>query len=180
MIDIDELIKQYSQKKEAASAYKETFDSSDEADDDFEDEEQSSLIFKPSGNKATSALQSNTSHELFFAKRDSDAINDYERPLQTFKEYEEEAVDNSEQAREYIDSRMSMNTIIIFTIVFAWFFIMLLIFPRETFSESEKRELAVFPKFSFKSFFSGEFTDGISLYYSDTVPFRERDRKSVV
>ena len=44
---------------------------------------------------------------------------------------------------------------------------------RETFSESEKRELAKFPEFSISSFFSGEYFDGINLWFSDTFPFRD-------
>lgn len=44
---------------------------------------------------------------------------------------------------------------------------------RETFSESEKRELAKFPEFSFSSLFSGDYFDGISLWFSDTFPFRD-------
>ncbi len=45
--------------------------------------------------------------------------------------------------------------------------------PRPATSEIEKRELAKFPEFSFESYFKGEFTSGITSYFSDTVPFRE-------
>lgn len=41
-------------------------------------------------------------------------------------------------------------------------------------SEIEKRSLAEKPEFSLRSFFSGEYTDEFSLYFSDTVPFREK------
>lgn len=41
-------------------------------------------------------------------------------------------------------------------------------------SEIEKRSLAEKPEFSLSSFFSGEYTDEFSLYFSDTVPFREK------
>ena len=40
-------------------------------------------------------------------------------------------------------------------------------------SETEKRELAKFPKFSFSSFFSGDWFDNVSLWYSDTFPARD-------
>ncbi len=46
-------------------------------------------------------------------------------------------------------------------------------FPRPTISESEKRELAKFPKFTLESYFSGDFTKELSTFYSDSVPFRE-------
>ncbi len=54
------------------------------------------------------------------------------------------------------------------------FFVISLIIPlRPKYSESEKRELARFPKFTVSSFFSGKFFQGIGEWYSDTFPFRE-------
>lgn len=54
------------------------------------------------------------------------------------------------------------------------FFVISLIIPlRPKYSESEKRELARFPKFTVSSFFSGKFFEGIGEWYSDTFPFRE-------
>lgn len=44
---------------------------------------------------------------------------------------------------------------------------------RPAFSESEKRELAAFPKFSFTTLFNGEYFNGINLWFSDTFPFRD-------
>lgn len=49
---------------------------------------------------------------------------------------------------------------------------------RPSFSESEKRELAEFPKFSFSSLADGEYFDGITLWFSDTFPFRDTFVKS--
>lgn len=46
-------------------------------------------------------------------------------------------------------------------------------FARPSYSEAEKRNLTEFPKFTFESFFSGEYFSQISLWYSDTYPFRE-------
>ena len=46
-------------------------------------------------------------------------------------------------------------------------------FPRSSFSERERRDLATFPEFSAEKFASGEFTDSISKWYSDSEPFRE-------
>ena len=51
--------------------------------------------------------------------------------------------------------------------------VMTILGKREKESESEKRKLAEFPKFSFSSLFSGEFTNGISTYFTDTIPGRE-------
>lgn len=44
---------------------------------------------------------------------------------------------------------------------------------RPTYSESEKRELTKFPKFSFSSLADGSFFDGVSTWYADTFPMRE-------
>lgn len=44
------------------------------------------------------------------------------------------------------------------------------------FIESENRNLAEFPKFSLRSYFSGDYTDGIVTYYTDTIPAREQLR----
>lgn len=46
-------------------------------------------------------------------------------------------------------------------------------FPRSTYSELEKRELAVFPAFSADSLRSGAFTRVVSVWFSDTEPFRD-------
>ncbi len=46
-------------------------------------------------------------------------------------------------------------------------------FNRPTESEVEKRKLAEFPKFTFSSLVSGDFTEGINLYFADTFLFRD-------
>lgn len=51
--------------------------------------------------------------------------------------------------------------------------IAMLVFPRSTESITEKRELKKFPELSAESWFSGEFTAGVSEWFSDTVPARD-------
>ncbi len=46
-------------------------------------------------------------------------------------------------------------------------------FNRPTESEVEKRKLAEFPRLTFDSFVSGDFTEGINLYFADTFLFRD-------
>ncbi len=53
------------------------------------------------------------------------------------------------------------------------FVVGLLWFARPEISETEKRELTDFPTLTLDSFLSGEFTDGISVWYADTFPGRE-------
>ncbi len=45
---------------------------------------------------------------------------------------------------------------------------------RPAYSETEKRELAKFPKFSTSALLSGRYFDGITAWFSDTFPLRER------
>lgn len=52
-------------------------------------------------------------------------------------------------------------------------FVGLLFFFRPSVSETEKRNLAKFPDFTWDSFLSGEYFDGISTWYADTFPGRE-------
>ena len=47
-------------------------------------------------------------------------------------------------------------------------------FPRSTFSELEKRELARFPEFTTERLLSGTFTYEVSSWFSDSEPFRDR------
>ncbi len=57
-----------------------------------------------------------------------------------------------------------------------WFAVSLIaVLPlfRQSYSEIEKRELKKFPKFSFNSLASGKYFDDISLWFSDTFPFRD-------
>lgn len=64
----------------------------------------------------------------------------------------------------------SLLFIITLTVMFALSFDFT---DRKTFSESEKRELAKFPNFSVSTLFSGEYFSDISLWFSDTFPFRD-------
>ncbi len=45
--------------------------------------------------------------------------------------------------------------------------------PHPTHSDVEKRDLAKFPVFSIKTFFSGDYFDGINTWFADTFPGRE-------
>lgn len=54
---------------------------------------------------------------------------------------------------------------------------LMLFLPRSTKSQIEKRELAHFPAFSLKSYFSGEFTAAVTHYFTDTIPNRDGLKK---
>lgn len=63
----------------------------------------------------------------------------------------------------------------LFVVTALFMLVLSLIIPlRPKYSESEKRELARFPKFKFSAFFSGDYFDGINEWYADTFPLREK------
>lgn len=59
------------------------------------------------------------------------------------------------------------------TVFFAVVAVGLLVLPRPTVSESEKRNLATFPKFTWDTYWNGDYTEDISNFFNDTVPFRD-------
>lgn len=59
------------------------------------------------------------------------------------------------------------------TVFFAVVAVGLLVLPRPTVSESEKRNLATFPKFTWVTYWNGDYTEDISYFFNDTVPFRD-------
>ena len=71
---------------------------------------------------------------------------------------------------------MKQNVIyIIFTsLLFISIAVVFNFFPRSKVSELEKRELNTFPPFSWNSLLSGSFTNDVSIWYSDSEPFRDR------
>ena len=57
--------------------------------------------------------------------------------------------------------------------IFAGFTIVFDTFPRSTFSELEKRDLATFPEFSWDKLWSGRYSEEISTWFSDSEPYRD-------
>ena len=64
-------------------------------------------------------------------------------------------------------------TILFCSVMVVGFVLGLAFFLRPERSESEKRELTRFPTFTVNSFLSGEYTEQVSTWFSDTFPFRE-------
>lgn len=64
--------------------------------------------------------------------------------------------------------------LLLFVPLFALFAVVFGTFPRSTFSELEKRELASFPEFDLEKLLSGTFTSQVSLWFSDSEPFRDQ------
>lgn len=75
--------------------------------------------------------------------------------------------------RKGVEHGFSVISTAILMVVFFLIALFLIVFPRSTVSNIEKRKLAAFPEFSLESYFSGAFTAGITNYYDDTVPYRD-------
>lgn len=75
--------------------------------------------------------------------------------------------------RAWLNTRTSLFCLMLLIPVYALITLFLLVFPRSTISQIENRTLASFPKFTFSSYFSGDFTADIATYYDDTVPYRD-------
>ena len=74
---------------------------------------------------------------------------------------------------KFTEKSMKLKIILSVGVVVIIFIIGLAFFARPTISENEKRELTKFPKFTFESFLSGEYTSQVTLWFSDTYPLRE-------
>ncbi len=75
--------------------------------------------------------------------------------------------------RSAIRNFSSYISMFIIVPVFAAIALFLLVFPRSDVSQIEKRKLAEFPVFTLQNYFSGAFTNGVTKFYDDTVPFRD-------
>ncbi|MCR5453384.1 MAG: hypothetical protein K6F33_00150, partial [Bacteroidales bacterium] len=67
----------------------------------------------------------------------------------------------------------SKTYVIIIAAALAIMFVVLNLFPRSTFSERERRDLAHFPALDSTTFADGSYTRAISNWYSDSEPFRD-------
>lgn len=70
--------------------------------------------------------------------------------------------------------KYSKAYLLLFSILFAAFTVVFGTFPRSTFSELEKRELALFPEFTLEKLLNGSFTSEVSSWFSDSEPFRDQ------
>ncbi len=84
--------------------------------------------------------------------------------------------------RAGIEHGFSIISIIVLALLFATITIFLLLFPRPTESQLEKRKLAEFPTFEIEDYFNGTFlnayfsgdvTSEITNFYDDTVPYHD-------
>lgn len=73
--------------------------------------------------------------------------------------------------------KKSLAYILTIGLVFVLMALVMNVFPRSTYSELEQRDLAVFPEFSFSTLFSGDFTESVSSWFSDTEPYRDHFMK---
>lgn len=64
-------------------------------------------------------------------------------------------------------------SLVLFFLITVALGILFFVLPKKEESSLEQRKLASFPEFSFENLWSGDFTSGLNLYYSDNFVFRE-------
>ncbi|MBQ8906194.1 MAG: hypothetical protein IJY85_07475 [Ruminococcus sp.] len=77
------------------------------------------------------------------------------------------------KAKRSTERRIALLNVFILGVVFAAAALWTILGERPTMSETENRNLATFPEFSWESYFDGSFTAGIANFFDDTVPGRE-------
>ncbi|MCF0145604.1 MAG: hypothetical protein HUJ73_03350 [Eubacterium sp.] len=71
------------------------------------------------------------------------------------------------------DKRLSESCVSKFLLFYFALALFLIIIPRSKTSQIEKRDLAAWPELTAEALASGEYTNGITQFYDDTVPFRD-------
>lgn len=73
-----------------------------------------------------------------------------------------------------IQKLLNLFFLLVFFLTITIFGILFFVLPKKEISEIEQRKLAKFPEFSVTSLWSGGFTSGLNIYYSDNFVFREQ------
>lgn len=131
-------------------------------------------------------MEAQKSHETKKAKQEKSAKSVNSEKTHSVKSDKNIKVKPEKQDREEPDSKNKPLTaderkkklavrinIGVCTAFFAVAAIGLLVLPRPTVSETEKRNLATFPEFTWDAYWSGQYTSDISYFFNDTVPFRD-------
>lgn len=112
------------------------------------------------------------------ARRAAVSTNPLLRAIQRFQPYDSATSDNKTPAEQTVERARSPYydwLVKAFAVVLGIGLILgLLLFLRPTVSASENRMLTQFPQFTWDSFLNGDWTKGISTWYSDTYPFRDQ------
>lgn len=101
-------------------------------------------------------------------QKSADEISDKPKKKKAYKSKQEEKA-NTPKKGFYV-----ANAVVCLAIIFGVFAALLVMKRESGFIQSENRNLATFPKFSVSSYFKGEYTSGITEYFTDTVPNREK------
>ena len=115
---------------------------------------------------------------------DTEAVLDeYEKSLERAEKRIKEKAENKKTENKDNENRRGelefnfINSAVCILAVFG-IFIALFFMNRGTgFIQSENRNAAEFPKFSWSSYFKGDYTKGITNYFTDTIPYREQLKK---
>ena len=89
------------------------------------------------------------------------------------KKSEKEKKKKKEPSVKPLKPLFSVANIVYSAIVFAVVTVAFLALPRDEVSITEQRKLAEFPTFSYQKLMNGEYTNGITDYFNDNVPYRD-------
>lgn len=87
------------------------------------------------------------------------------------------AADEKEHSGKLEQGFNIINSVLCILVIFGVGASLVFMHRESGFINSENRNLAKFPQFSLASYLSGEYTEGITEYYTDTIPNREKLKK---
>lgn len=112
------------------------------------------------------------SENMIDAPNKSDTLEARQKIFNFLEQYSLDSEVRKKQGKNPVAISQLVNILAVCGIIFV-IFILMIVLPHPNISTIEQRTLAKFPTFSFSALVSGEFTDGLSQYFCDTVPFKD-------
>lgn len=125
---------------------------------------------EPKKNKRDKAVKPAKSEDTHSAKKEKQIKVKPEKQDREEKSQQDNKPMSADERKKKLGVKINIG---VCTAFFAVVAVGLLVLPRPTVSESEKRNLATFPKFTWDTYLSGDYTNDISYFFNDTVPFRD-------
>ena len=125
---------------------------------------------EPKKNKRDKAVKPAKSEDTHSAKKEKQIKVKPEKQDREEKSQQDNKPMSADERKKKLGVKINIG---VCTAFFAVVAVGLLVLPRPTVSESEKRNLATFPKFTWDAYLSGDYTNDISYFFNDTVPFRD-------
>lgn len=102
------------------------------------------------------------------------ALDEYEQNIRNHEANVKRKNEESKKVKTHALEFQFVNAAVCMLAVMGVFFALLFMTREHGFIQSENRNLATFPSFSLSSYFKGSFTGGVTTYFTDTIPNREK------